>query len=71
MATLTITIPDKDQELLEQFVNKLGGEVIATDGKKHYAAQTVISKVEEGLVEMQSIREGKSKGLTLNDVLGE
>jgi hypothetical protein len=63
MTTLTINIPDKEKKLVTELVKKLGGEVIHVDRKK------ALSKLECGLAEVKAIREGKTKGLTLEDIL--
>jgi hypothetical protein len=63
MTTLTINIPDKEKKLVTELVKKLGGEVIHVDRKK------ALSKLEGGLAEVKAIREGKTKGLTLEDIL--
>ncbi len=63
MTTLTINIPDKEKKLVTELVKKLGGEVIHVDRKK------ALSKLEEGLAEVKAIKEGRTKGLTLQDIL--
>ena len=71
MTTLTINVPDKEKKLVALLVKKLGGEVISIDNKLTTTREKALSKLEEGLTEVKSIREGKTKGLTLDDVLGE
>ena len=63
MTTLTISIPDKEKKLVTELVKKLGGEIISIEREK------ALYKLKEGLTEVKAIREGRSKGLTLNDVL--
>jgi hypothetical protein len=65
MTTLTINIPDCKEGEVSQFVEQLGGEVVEV------RQGTVLDRIREGLCEAKAIREGRIKGLTLADVLGD
>jgi hypothetical protein len=71
MTTLTINVPDKEKKLVTQLIKKLGGEVISVEGKLTSTREKTLSKMEEGLSEVKSIQQGKTKGLTLGDVLNQ
>lgn len=71
MTTLTISVPDKEKKLLTALLEKLGGKVISVEKETTSTRQNALSKLEEGLNDVRSIREGKVKGLTLDDVFDQ
>lgn len=71
MTTLTISVPDKEKKLLTELVKKLGGEIISIEGKLTTTRKNALSKLEDGLKEVKSIRAGNAKGLTLDDVFNQ
>lgn len=71
MTTLTINIPDKEKNLITQMIKKLGGEVIRVENRRATAKEKALFKLEDGFLDIKKIKEGKQKGLTLDNLFDE
>jgi len=70
MTTMTIQVPGKIKNKLSALVKEMGGEVISVStDKESIKKEKLLNQIKEGLQEVKKIREGKSKGYSMSDLL--
>lgn len=74
MTILTIEIPDKVEKSLSDFVEQLGGKIIATTEKKSGKAekkQQILTDLEESIRWVKLYQESKVKEKPIRELLDE
>jgi len=67
MTTITANIPDNLKGKVKKFIEELGGEVISES--KSSTKKAVLKELEEAFAEAKEIKDGKKKGITLEQIL--
>ena len=67
MTTITANIPDNLKNKVKKFIEELGGEVISES--KSSKKKAALKELEEAFAEAKEIKDGKKKGLTLEQIL--
>jgi hypothetical protein len=67
MTTITAKIPDNLKDKVKAFIEEIGGEVISES--KSSKKKAVLQELEIAFSEAKAIKDGKQKGITLEEVL--
>lgn len=69
MATLKVKIPEASKSTFAKLLKEMGGEILSESSQKAKREKALLNQIEAGLNDVDAIRSGKIKRVSLAEAL--